>query len=77
MKLFQKSLCNVMSIYDKVKSRQRTQLQKFYQRSYIVISSDLCAAIKKILDKNLCHSHLKVLFINQVLPEKVLQATLE
>ena len=29
----------------------RTQLQKFYKRSYTVILSDLCNAIEKILDK--------------------------
>ena len=31
------------------------ELQKFYQRSYIVNLSDLCNAIKKILDKISCH----------------------
>ena len=34
----------------------KLQLKKFYQRSYIIISSDLCNAIKKILvlDKTSC-----------------------
>ena len=47
-------------------SRQGTELQKFYQviyleipRSHIVISSDLCNAIKKILDKFSFHRHFK------------------
>ena len=31
------------------------ELQKFYQRSYIVNLSDLCNVIKKILDKISCH----------------------
>ena len=35
-------------------SRQRKRLQKFYQRSRIVILSDLCNAIKKILDNISC-----------------------
>ena len=33
----------------------RNRVKKFYQSSYIVILSDLCNAIKKILDKILCH----------------------
>ena len=63
---FQKSLCNVMSnvvlfAYPiKLKmSRQGTELQKFYQRSYIVISQDFFNATKKILDKFSFHSHFK------------------
>ena len=37
----------------------KNRIIKFYQRSYIVISSDLCNAIKKILDKISCHRHFK------------------
>ena len=36
----------VVCIFNKVESRK-----KFYQRSFIVISSDLCNVIKKMLDK--------------------------
>ena len=40
-------------------SRQGTELQKFYKRSYIVILSDLFNAAKKILDKFSFHRHFK------------------
>ncbi len=33
----------------------RKELQKFYQKGYIVILSDLCNAIKKTLDKISLH----------------------
>ena len=33
------------------------ELQKFYQRSYIVNLSDFCNVIKKILDKIFCHRY--------------------
>ena len=33
------------------------EFEKFYQRCYIVILSDLCNAIKKLSDKILFHRH--------------------
>ena len=57
MKLFQKSLRNVMShvvlftYRIKLNISTKKTVTKFYQRSYIVISSNLCNVIKKILDK--------------------------
>ena len=41
----------IVCISNKVESQQGAELQKFYQRSYIVNLSDLCNAIKKLLDK--------------------------
>ena len=60
MKLFQNSLCNVMShvVFAcpiKLNISTKNSYKNFYKRSYIVISSDLCNAIKKILDKISCH----------------------
>ena len=37
----------------------KNRIIKFYQKSYIVMSSDLCNVVKKILDKILCHKHFK------------------
>ena len=53
----------IICIYNKSEyiSRQGTELQKFYKRSYIVISSDLRNAIKKILDKISFHTHFNSL----------------
>ena len=45
--------------YDDVEYLNGEELQKFYQRSYHVNLSDLCNAIKKILDKTTCHNHFK------------------
>ena len=41
----------------------KNRIIKFYQKSYIVMSSDLCNVVKKILDKILCHKHFKKLCI--------------
>ena len=59
------SLCSVMShvvlfAYPiKLNIWIRTQLQKFYQRSYIVNLTHLSNAIKKIVDKISFHRHFK------------------
>ena len=42
-------------------SQQGTELQKFHQRSYIVILTDLHNAIDKMLDKIWSHKHFKAL----------------
>ena len=64
IKLFQESLCNAMShvvlFPYPIKlniSRQGTESQKLLKRSYIVISSDLWNATKKILDKFSFHRY--------------------
>ena len=44
----------------KLKSRQGRELQKFYQRSYIIILTDLLNAINKMLGKISFHKHFKV-----------------
>ena len=41
-------------------NRQGMELQKFYKRSYIVISSDLCNASKKMLDKFSFYRHFNL-----------------
>ena len=41
-------------------SRQGTELQKLWKRSCIVISSDLCNLMKKILDKISFHRHFNI-----------------
>ena len=47
--------CDVIScvicISNKAEYLEKEELKKFYLRSYIVILSDLCNAIKKQLDK--------------------------
>ena len=43
----------------KLKSSTRKQLCKFYQRSCIIILTDLPNAIKKMLDKFSFHKHFK------------------
>ncbi len=40
--------------------RRRRELQKFYQRVYIVILNDLCNAIKKRFDKISFHRHFNM-----------------
>ena len=63
-KLLLKSLCNVVShdvycISSKVEylAKEHMQLQKFHQRSYVVMASDLGNAIKKLLDRFSYHRH--------------------
>ena len=59
--LFQKSLYNVMSdvllfaFSIKLNISTKNRVKKLGQGSYIVNSSDLCNAIKKILDTISCH----------------------
>ena len=50
--------CN-FCISNKAEYVDNEQLKKFYQRSYFVISSDLCNVIKKILDKISFYTHFK------------------
>ena len=44
----------------------KNRIIKSYQRSYIVNLSDLCNAIKKILDKTSCHRRFKELYFLMV-----------
>ena len=62
------------------RSREGKELQVFYQRCYIVILSDLCNAVKKILGKISWHttyyfttpvSRFRVLYINVHVRNKV------
>ena len=50
----------VVCICNKVEYRQGAELKQFYDRSYIVNSSDLCNTIKKILDKISRHRQFKL-----------------
>ena len=50
----------VIYIFNKVEYLGRNKVTKFYQRSYIVILTDLPNAISKMLDKISFHKHIKI-----------------
>ena len=56
--------CDVIScvicVSNKVEYLEKEEFEKFYQRSCIVIFSDLCNAIKKWSDKILFHRHFNL-----------------
>ena len=54
------SLYGMTSVVVLFAYRQGRQLRKFYQRSCIIILTDLPNAIKKMLDKISFHKHFKV-----------------
>ena len=66
MKLFQKSLINVMSYVVlfaypiKLNISTKNTVTKILPKKLYCILSDLCNAIKKILDKILCRKHFKI-----------------
>ena len=50
----------VIYIFNKVEYLGRNKVTKFYQRSYIVILTDLPNAISKMLDKISFHKRIKI-----------------